>query len=80
MNEINFALEQADMFISIGTSGSVCPAAGFAAQIRNFGKALSVELNLEPSEGSYLFDIKYHGPATKIVPEFVDDILNEKIP
>ncbi|MGY8986114.1 MAG: Sir2 family NAD+-dependent deacetylase [Sphingomonadales bacterium] len=79
MNEINFALEQADIFISIGTSGNVYPAAGFIAQIRTIGSALTVELNLEPSEGSHLFDVKHHGLATKTVPKFINKLLKAQI-
>jgi NAD-dependent deacetylase len=74
MERIEDALAAADLFISIGTSGNVYPAAGFVAGARASGAA-TVELNLEPSEGSRLFDIRRHGPATQIVPAFVDSLL-----
>jgi NAD-dependent deacetylase len=74
MERIEAALAAADLFISIGTSGNVYPAAGFVAGARVSGAA-TVELNLEPSEGSRLFDIRHHGPATEIVPAFVDALL-----
>jgi NAD-dependent deacetylase len=61
------------LFISIGTSGNVYPAAGFVASVR--GRASTVELNLEPSEGSHLFDLARHGPATRIVPGYVTELL-----
>ena len=77
MEEIETALYVADLFISIGTSGSVYPAAGFIAHIKAMGKARSVELNLEPSEGRTLFAEAEYGEATKIVPAFVEKLLKE---
>ena len=79
MNEIQYALNKADVFISIGTSGNVYPAAGFIAQIRDLGQTLSVELNMEPSEGSHMFERSHRGLATKIVPKFVDQILSGEL-
>lgn len=78
MQEIEVALYTADLFISIGTSGVVYPAAGFIAMIRSLGKADSIELNLEPSEGQMLFKKGEYGPATKTVPAFVESLLKEK--
>lgn len=74
MERIYELLAQADMFISIGTSGNVYPAAGFVADARRHG-AYTVELNLEPSEGRSLFHAAIHGPATEVVPAYVDRIL-----
>jgi NAD-dependent deacetylase len=73
MEEIVAALEGCGLFVSIGTSGSVYPAAGFVAEVR--GRARTVELNLEPSEGAALFDEAHHGPATVVVPAFVAGLL-----
>jgi NAD-dependent deacetylase len=73
MDEIAAALDRCGLFVSIGTSGNVYPAAGFVAEMR--GRAHTVELNLEPSEGSRLFDETIHGPATQVVPAFVDRLL-----
>lgn len=73
MERIEAALDACGLFVSIGTSGSVYPAAGFVAQLR--GRARTVELNLEPSEGSPLFDEAIHGPATQVVPAFVARLL-----
>ena len=75
MGRIDAALTTCDLFLSIGTSGNVYPAAGYVAQIREMGRARSVELNLEPSEGATMFDDCINGPATEIVPAFVDQIL-----
>jgi NAD-dependent deacetylase len=68
-------LVEADLFVSIGTSGNVYPAAGFVAEARQNG-AHTVELNLEPSEGASYFHETIHGPATKVVPDFVERILS----
>lgn len=74
MEEIYSALSVCDLFMSIGTSGNVYPAAGFVMEARNAG-AHTVELNLEPSEGATLFAEAHHGLATKVVPEYVDSLL-----
>ena len=76
MEEASDAIMAADLFVSIGTSGSVYPAAGFVSEAR----ALSipaVELNLEPSENATLFTDSYYGPATQIVPEWADEMLDQ---
>lgn len=76
MEQIYSALEQCDLFISIGTSGHVYPAAGFV-EIANASGALTVELNLEPSRVESAFDHRIYGPASEVVPEFVKDILKQ---
>jgi NAD-dependent deacetylase len=74
MEEIYAELAEAKLFISIGTSGNVYPAAGFVAEARRAG-AHTVELNLEPSEGASLFHEAHHGAATEVVPMYVERIL-----
>ncbi len=74
MDRIAAALEACALFVSIGTSGAVYPAAGFAAEARRAG-ARTLELNLEPSEGSARFHETRLGLATEIVPAWVDDTL-----
>jgi NAD-dependent deacetylase len=74
MERIEAALAACDLFISIGTSGNVYPAAGFVAGARRHG-AFTDELNLEPSEGADLFHDAIHGPATQVVPAFVERLL-----
>ena len=69
MDEIHLRLAQCDLFVSIGTSGNVYPAAGFVELAHQRG-ITTVELNLEPSEGASLFSEGYYGPATTVVPEF----------
>lgn len=78
MEEIEVLVYTADLFISIGTSGSVYPAAGFVSMVRSLGQGHTVELNLEPSEGQSLFAEGIYGHATKIVPDFVENLLKEK--
>ena len=75
MDRIFAALEACDLFLSIGTSGNVYPAAGFVAGVRDRGRAHTVELNLEPSEGHSLFHEALLGPATEVVPAYVERIL-----
>lgn len=74
MERIAELLAAADLFISIGTSGNVYPAAGFVAEARANG-AHTVELNLEPSEGRSHFAEAIHGPATVVVPAYVERLL-----
>jgi NAD-dependent deacetylase len=75
MGRIYRALETCDLFVSIGTSGAVYPAAGFVAEARANG-ARTLELNLEPSEVSRLFHETRLGPAGMLVPQWVDEVLN----
>lgn len=74
MDRIVGALSRCTLFLSIGTSGHVYPAAGFVELARGAG-AHTVELNLEPSEGATYFAESHHGPATEVVPAFVARLL-----
>lgn len=74
--EIFDALREADLFVSIGTSGAVYPAAGFVRDAKQCG-AHTLELNLERSQGSHWFDESRLGAATQIVPEWVEEVLRE---
>ena len=76
MERIAALLAACDLFVSIGTSGNVYPAAGFVQDVRVIGAAHTVELNLEPSEGHSLFAETTYGPATEIVPAFVDQLVS----
>ena len=73
MDQILDALSRADLFVSIGTSGMVYPAAGFVHQARMHG-ARTLELNLAGSEGTTLFHESRQGPAGTLVPAWVDEI------
>jgi NAD-dependent protein deacetylases, SIR2 family len=74
MGRIYQTLETCDLFVSIGTSGAVYPAAGFVQEARSAG-AHCLELNLEPSEGSRFFHESRHGPASAVVPDWVEELL-----
>jgi NAD-dependent deacetylase len=74
MERIDAALMDADLFVSIGTSGAVYPAAGFVQTARYCG-ARTLEINLEPSQGSLFFDERRYGLAGAEVPMWVEDIL-----
>lgn len=74
LDRIYSVLAQCDLFISIGTSGAVYPAAGFVHEAGLNG-AHTIELNLEPSEVGSQFDEKRYGPASLLVPAYVDELL-----
>ena len=74
MGRIYHALETCDLFVSIGTSGAVYPAAGFVQEARAAG-ARTLELNLELSGGSRSFQETRHGPASVLVPAWVEEVL-----
>jgi len=75
MERIELALAQCDLFVSIGTSGAVYPAAGFVQSARHYG-AHTLEMNLDPSEGSIFFHESRMGRAGDLVPAFVDNLLD----
>lgn len=74
LDRIENAVVACDVFVSIGTSGAVYPAAGYVALAAAFG-ARTVELNLEPSDALVPFDDARAGRAGDIVPAWVDEIL-----
>jgi NAD-dependent deacetylase len=74
MDRIEEALRACDLFVSIGTSGAVYPAAGFVQTARYCG-ARTLEMNLEPSLGSFIFDESRTGRAGDLVPEWVEEVL-----
>jgi NAD-dependent deacetylase len=74
MDLIEGKIREADLFVSIGTSGAVYPAAGFVQTARYCG-ARTLEINLEPSQGSLFFDERRYGPASVEVPVWVDELL-----
>lgn len=74
MERIEAALQRCDLFVSIGTSGAVYPAAGFV-QTACYCGAHCIEMNLEPSIGSYFFNESRIGRAGDLVPEWVREVL-----
>ncbi|GEP33353.1 NAD-dependent protein deacylase [Nocardioides szechwanensis] len=74
MDRIHRALTRADLFVSIGTSGAVYPAAGFVRAAAASG-ARTLELNLQRSDGTDWFHDARHGPASRLVPAWVKELL-----
>ena len=79
MEAIFEALGGADLFVAIGTSGSVYPAAGFVTEARAAG-VRTCEINLEPSDNARMFDERRYGPASEAVPAWVDGLLSTPLP
>ncbi|MEO8455448.1 MAG: NAD-dependent deacylase [Sphingomicrobium sp.] len=77
MDRIDEALRACDLFVSIGTSGAVYPAAGFV-QTAHYCGARTLEINLEPSIGSAFFDESRIGKAGDLVPDWVDEVLTSR--
>jgi NAD-dependent deacetylase len=75
MDRIDDALRRCDLFVSIGTSGAVYPAAGYVQTARYCG-AKTLEMNLEPSLGSIFFDESRTGRAGDLVPKWVEEVLS----
>jgi len=74
MDEIDRAIQRCDLFVSIGTSGAVYPAAGYVQTARYYC-AKALELNLEPSQGSVMFHESRMGRAGDLVPAWVAEML-----
>ena len=80
MERIFEALGGCGLFVSIGTSAHVQPAASFVEIARDYAGAHTIELNLEPSERHESFAASHHGTASAIVPAFVDALLGTSAP
>jgi len=78
LEAIEDAVRSCDLFVSIGTSGAVYPAAGYVQTARYCG-ALTVEMNLEPSQGSIFFHESRIGPAGELVPVWVEEVLTQSV-
>jgi NAD-dependent deacetylase len=74
MDLIDRALRGADLFVAIGTSGAVYPAAGFVAEARAYGLR-TCEINLEAADNARLFDEQRLGPASEMVPAWVEELV-----
>ncbi len=74
MECIGEELKKADLFVSIGTSGAVYPAAGFVDAARRAG-VRTMEINLEPSDNAHLFDEARYGKASETVPAWVEEMM-----
>jgi NAD-dependent deacetylase len=78
MDRIDAALMEADLFLSIGTSGAVYPAAGYV-QTARYLRVPTLEINLEPSQGSFFFDESRIGRAGELVPAWVEEMLSSRL-
>jgi NAD-dependent deacetylase len=74
MDLIDRAMREADLFVAIGTSGAVYPAAGFVAEARAYGLP-TCEINLEAADNADLFDEQRLGPASEMVPRWVEELV-----
>jgi NAD-dependent deacetylase len=74
MDAIDRALREAELFVAIGTSGAVYPAAGFVADARAMGLS-TCEINLEAADNADLFDQQRYGPASETVPAWVEEVM-----
>jgi NAD-dependent deacetylase len=77
LDTIYDALSEADLFVAIGTSGSVYPAAGFVTEARRQGTR-TCEINLQPSDNARQFDEARYGPASETVSEWVEQLLTSE--
>jgi NAD-dependent deacetylase len=75
LDEIDEALRRSDLFVAIGTSGAVYPAAGFVLEARAMGIE-TCEINLESADNAALFDERRYGPASETVPAWAEEILS----
>ena len=75
MDRILELLDTCDLFISIGTSGQVYPAAGFVQGLRR--GVPKIEINTMDTAISHDFDNHWRGPASEQVTAFVDDLLSK---
>ena len=75
MHKIRDKLIRCDLFVSVGTSGVVYPAAGFIAEVQEIGQAHSMEINIEPSAVHTSFVECRQGKAGDMVPVLVEELL-----
>ncbi len=77
MDKVDRLLANCDLFLSIGTSGVVFPAASFV-QIAKYNNARTLDFNLEPTSNNYYFDKHIYGQAGTTLPAFVDELLKNQ--
>lgn len=74
MDKIEKLLKTCDLFISVGTSGVVYPAAGFVQTAKYYG-ATTIEINLDMASNNFFFDKHIYGKAGSILPNFIKRLL-----
>ena len=77
MDKVEHLLKTCDLFISVGTSGVVYPAAGFVQTAKYHG-ADTIEINLDTTSNNFYFDKHIIGKAGTKLPELVNELLNIK--
>ena len=75
MDKVDTLLRACDLFLSVGTSGVVFPAAAFVQTAKYYG-AETYEFNLEPTSNNFYFDKHIFGPAGTTLPAFVDEMIH----
>lgn len=78
LDAIDEALSEADLFVAIGTSGAVYPAAGYVAQARAFGIP-TLALTLDAADNAGMFEATRLGRASETVPALVEEVLGERL-
>ena len=78
MTEVEKMLLKCDMFVAIGTSGVVYPAAGFV-RLAKFGGAKTYLFNLDPCNNSTEFDEEILGKASQTFPKFVKQLIDKAL-
>lgn len=78
MDDVEQALRHSELFVAIGTSGVVYPAAGFVAEARAMGIE-TCEINLDSADNAELFDERRYGPASETVPAWIEEIVNRGV-
>ncbi len=76
MDKVEELLRKADLFVSVGTSGVVFPAAGFVQTAKYYG-ADTIEFNLEPTSNNFYFDKHIMGKAGDTLPKFANELLSK---
>lgn len=76
MDKVEELLRKCHLYISVGTSGVVYPAAGFVQTVKYYG-AQTIEFTMEPTANNYLFDRHIFGPAGQTLPPYIDEIINQ---
>lgn len=74
MDKVENILRKCGLFISIGTSGVVYPAAGFVQLAKYYG-ADTVEFTLDTTANNYLFDKHIFGKAGETLPPYIEELI-----
>ena len=77
MDEVDSLLRKCDLFLSVGTSGVVFPAASFVQTAKYYG-ATTIEFNLETTSNNFYFDRHIIGKSGVTLPAFVDELIADK--